>query len=102
MKLKETYVCYESVIHVSYSLATLVVKLLLLAVSGYPLPIPDKDGKQTPDVRGLDTNSILNLKQIHHQVTHSTSVFGTEHGIILEQQVRFREGIFLFLLPLHH
>lgn len=44
-KLKETYVCYESVIHVSYSLATLVVKLLLLAVSVYPLPIPKMENR---------------------------------------------------------
>lgn len=36
---EKKHVCYESVIHVSYSLATLVVKLLLLAVSVYPLLI---------------------------------------------------------------
>lgn len=67
----------------SYSLATPAVKLLLLTGSVYPLPIPDKDGKQTPDVQGLDTHSILSLKQIHHQLMHFTSVFGTGHGTIL-------------------
>lgn len=72
-----------SVIHVSYSLATLVVKLLLLAVSVSPLPVPDKDGKQTPDVQGLDTHPILGLKQIHHQLMHLTSVLATGHGTIL-------------------
>lgn len=62
VELRETYVSYKSVIHVSYSLATLVVKLLLLAVSVHPLPIKDKDGKQTPYMQGSDTYSIFNLK----------------------------------------
>lgn len=53
------------------------------ASSVYPLPIPDKDGKQTPDVQDLNTHSILSLKQIHHQLMHFTSVFRTEHGTIL-------------------
>lgn len=68
----------------SYSLATPVVKLLLLAGSfSVSLANTRQDGKQTPDAQGLDTHSILGLKQIHHQLMHFTSVFGTEHGTIL-------------------
>lgn len=80
---KKKHFCYESVIHVSYSLATPAVKLLLLGSFSVSLANTRQRWK-TDSWRARFRHTLHpHLKQIHHQLMHFTSVFGTEHGTIL-------------------